>query len=1139
MRYWYRLALPLAFTFLLLFPCQGFAQTETIFVDGDASGADTGDSWTDAYTFLQDAFDEANASPGTDFEIWISAGTYVPDQDADGDHTAGSRPESFTLTRDGVSVYGGFSGSETSRSERDPVANRVTLSGNIGNAASTLDNSYHVLYLDGSQVENITNLTVLDGFTVRDGQATGDTNPDDVGGGFYCDGSGSGNVCSPTLRNLRFIENTAIDFGGAIANNGVGGVASPSILNTVFEENSASRVGGAIYNNGQNGGTASPSIINSAFVRNTSPNGGAIYSDGPNGESSPTILNSVFTRNGAGDRGGAIYNNGTSGVSAPLIQNTVLWGNNANNFGNEIFNLNASPTVESSIVQNGEAGIFDNGGTTTYAASNIDEDPLFVDSSLPTGGDNTYGTADDGLRLLQVSPATDAGQNGPFETGGVAEGISSDLRGEARIADDDNDGTATVDLGAYEGGVASADIALSASSGVPELLDTEASTVTITAENVGVEAASGVTVTVTIPSSLTLNTSSGDGTYSGGTWDVGSIASGSSAQLVLDLSLSGSDGPPQVSAELSAIDAPGDPRDVNNVARAVAMPFPYGSGLSLLLDGNGDRAEVTDAPALDVTGDFTVSFWMKVDTDGFNEDSEALIVKGGNTWGVERNALGSSLSFVTYHGSQARTELNGSIAVDDGAWHHVAAVYDQSAGEKRIYIDGVLDQSTAETRNVLTSSDDLYVGGNPDRTGRDFGGEMDQVQLWDDALSTEQVRVQARRTVDLSGADASNLILSYRFDRDNGGPMHDVAKGDGALQNGVLQGDAQITAFSGAPLGQASDVVGAGESRTLGPAGGSVAVSGVSFSGASALQLHQYGRVDGPVLDSSEPTEDFSTIPDNVTRRLNVVWGIDAVGSGASADVVIDYSNVEGLNNPENLRLLRRVGPGAPWSDVSDDWVWDGQNQTFSISGLSQFSQYAIGEAATPIPVELGSFTGSADGDAAAILEWTTLSESNNSGFFVQQKVDGSFETVSSLIEGAGTTTEQQSYRFRAENLERGTTHTFRLRQVDVDGGESFSDEINIQIGIGEAYTLEAYPNPITSRQTPTVRFAVEKSQPVTVEVYNTLGQRVRTLYNDTPRTTGQFISLDLDASSLSSGVYFIRMQGESFTTTEKLVVVR
>lgn len=191
------------------------------------------------------------------------------------------------------------------------------------------------------------------------------------------------------------------------------------------------------------------------------------------------------------------------------------------------------------------------------------------------------------------------------------------------------------------------------------------------------------------------------------------------------------------------------------------------------------------------------------------------------------------------------------------------------------------------------------------------------------------------------------------------------------------------------------------------------------------------------------------------------------------------------------------------------------------------------------LPVEFGSFTGSADGEGAAVLEWTTLSESNNSGFYVEQMKNGSFQTVSSLIRGAGTSTEQQSYDFRVEELDRGTTHTFRIRQVDVDGGRSFSEEIDISVGIGGAYKLEAYPNPVTTRETPTVRFAVDQSQPVTVEVYNTLGQRVRTLYDGTPTTTGQFVPLQLDTSALSSGIYFIRMRGDSFTTTEKLVVVR
>jgi hypothetical protein len=191
------------------------------------------------------------------------------------------------------------------------------------------------------------------------------------------------------------------------------------------------------------------------------------------------------------------------------------------------------------------------------------------------------------------------------------------------------------------------------------------------------------------------------------------------------------------------------------------------------------------------------------------------------------------------------------------------------------------------------------------------------------------------------------------------------------------------------------------------------------------------------------------------------------------------------------------------------------------------------------LPVEMGSFTGSADGERSAILEWTTLSESNNSGFYVEQKVDGSFQTVSSLIEGAGTTTEQQSYRFRIDDLEVGTTHTFRLRQVDVDGDKSYTEPIDVKLGIQDAYKLEAYPNPVQGGQQAKVRFAVDERQPVTIELYNTLGQRVQTLYNGAPRVVGEFQEVMVNASDLASGVYFVRMRGDSFATTQKLVVVR
>ena len=89
------------------------------FVDAGASGGNSGDSWTDAYTDLQSALTDANCT-----EIWVAAGIYTPTTNPS-DQTA-----TFHLV-DGVGVYGGFAGTETARDQRDLDANLTILSGDI------------------------------------------------------------------------------------------------------------------------------------------------------------------------------------------------------------------------------------------------------------------------------------------------------------------------------------------------------------------------------------------------------------------------------------------------------------------------------------------------------------------------------------------------------------------------------------------------------------------------------------------------------------------------------------------------------------------------------------------------------------------------------------------------------------------------------------------------------------------------------------------------------------------------------------------------------------------------------------------------------------------------------------------------
>ncbi len=108
-----------------------------IYVNAAASGSNNGSSWTNAYTSLQTALGAANASD----ELWVAAGTYKPH--------ASDRTVSFAM-KNGVGIYGGFLGTETQRSQRDPEAHVTTLSGDIGTPSVSNDNSHHVVTAGGN-----------------------------------------------------------------------------------------------------------------------------------------------------------------------------------------------------------------------------------------------------------------------------------------------------------------------------------------------------------------------------------------------------------------------------------------------------------------------------------------------------------------------------------------------------------------------------------------------------------------------------------------------------------------------------------------------------------------------------------------------------------------------------------------------------------------------------------------------------------------------------------------------------------------------------------------------------------------------------------------------------------------------------
>ena len=384
-----------------------------IYVDINATeGENNGSSWGNAYTDLQSALAVAGASD----QIWVAAGTYLPTNGTNLPEDIEDPREVNFVINNGVKVYGGFAGGETSLAQRDRFANPTILSGNIGEDTQA-DNSYHVVDISDSPAS-----TVIDGFTITGGQADGDGgfSRQDHGGGFYGDTN-----ASATLQNLTIQNNFAADDGGGIHIDSNSGITVNSVI---FNNNSSGASGGAISATGND-----LNVFNSLFINNqgAGDGGGAIYT----GLITTTnIVGNTFYNNQGGDSDD--FFDDSSSFDGRTISNNIFADNNAIDSTKIFFDYSVSPpanglNINSNIID-GTAGFRRNGvELSNFGEGNINEDPLFVNPE------------NNNFRLSLNSPGIDAGDNNALT--GIAE--DTDVRGNPRIYNE------TVDLGSAEYGL--------------------------------------------------------------------------------------------------------------------------------------------------------------------------------------------------------------------------------------------------------------------------------------------------------------------------------------------------------------------------------------------------------------------------------------------------------------------------------------------------------------------------------------------------------------------------------------------------------------------------------------------------------------------------------------------------------------
>ncbi|MBO9682580.1 MAG: T9SS type A sorting domain-containing protein [Flavisolibacter sp.] len=456
---------------------------------------------------------------------------------------------------------------------------------------------------------------------------------------------------------------------------------------------------------------------------------------------------------------------------------------------------------------------------------------------------------------------------------------------------------------------------------------------------------------------------------------------------------------------------------------------------ALLFDGLDDRV---DLPNNILATSYTKEAWI-YSSLGAPSGNTNNIISGLATafWfpADQGYKLSAGQSGFPFKDVQDPTPLSGNT------WYHVAVTYDAATSTMSLYKNGVLvNQNTAVAPVTETQ---LHLGNYGGFAGTNFIGLMDEVRIWNIALTQTQIRDRMCTKIDAGDPLYGNLIAYYKADEGTGTNLAD-SKGtnDGTLVNGTTW------ATSGAALGDKSayDYI----SATNKTASLTVTATGETFTATSSADGVQVYEVDA--------------IPDNTTGLLgiggnNKYFGVFQIG-GTNPTYTVEYNyGTSYVGDETSYRLFTRSdNSAATWADANA--TQDINVNTLTVTGVSsQSGEYMLGSVGNPLPVSFTNFVVNKEKNGVK-LSWSTAQEVDNSGFIVQRSADGKNWTDLRFVPAAKNTSIQKTYSFLDGNPANGL-NLYRLKQLDVNGNFKFS-EIRILNYLNNA-GITVYPTPASS----------------------------------------------------------------------------
>jgi hypothetical protein len=234
-------------------------------------------------------------------------------------------------------------------------------------------------------------------------------------------------------------------------------------------------------------------------------------------------------------------------------------------------------------------------------------------------------------------------------------------------------------------------------------------------------------------------------------------------------------------------------------------------------------------------------------------------------------------------------------------------------------------------------------------------------------------------------------------------------------------------------------------------------------------------------------------------------------------------------NQPNNLQIYRSETGDYPFEKLGKDSstppVSPTTPGTVSKSGIVGLlsATFTLGEI-IPLPVTLVSFTATPAAQGAALLRWTTATETNNKGFGIERQLGKGQPWQSVGYLATGNSANGGIYTYTDKTLASAPDSPlayYRLRQEDQDGKLNYSPVAVIaRSGAVASTALQLSPVPVTG-STISLAFAEAGQAGAEIAIINTQGQR---LFTQTTQASSE-AAINLPVERLAAGVYIVSVR--------------